>query len=98
VVKRPCSHGHLATIEFSAEAKKVFDIELAALKQVRANSMVAFDRAVETIVDTLRRRGKIVVLALEHRQYRSKIAHTHQHRVHERRRNSVDALHATGRH
>ena len=47
-----------------ARARKVFDIELAALKAVRAWLDDAFDRAVELVVDTLRRRGKIVVVGI----------------------------------
>ena len=46
------------------EAKKVFDIELAALKAVRGQLDQAFDRAVELLVETLRQRGKIVVVGI----------------------------------
>ena len=46
------------------QARKVFDIELAALKQVRAQLDASFDRAVETIVETVKRRGKIVVAGI----------------------------------
>ncbi len=42
-------------------AKKVFDIEMDALRRTRARLDAAFAEAVETIVETLRRRGKIVV-------------------------------------
>jgi arabinose-5-phosphate isomerase len=42
----------------------VFDIELAALQAVRAQLDPAFDRAVELMVDTLRQRGKIVVVGI----------------------------------
>ena len=45
-----------------AHARKVFDIELAALKAVRAQLGRAFDRATDVIVETLGRRGKIVVV------------------------------------
>ncbi len=47
-----------------AQARRVFDIELAALKAVRARLDAAFDRAVETVVGTLRQRGKIVVAGI----------------------------------
>jgi arabinose-5-phosphate isomerase len=47
-----------------AEAKKVFDIEIAALKQVRRQLDDSFGRAVETVVDALGRRGKIVVVGI----------------------------------
>jgi arabinose-5-phosphate isomerase len=51
-------------MNYLAEAKKVFDIEIAALKQVRAQLDDSFERAVELIVETLRRRGKIVVVGI----------------------------------
>jgi len=47
-----------------AKAREVFDIELAALKKVRAQLDGSFDEAVETIVETVRRRGKIVVVGI----------------------------------
>jgi arabinose-5-phosphate isomerase len=45
-------------------AREVFDVELAALKGVRALLDKSFDAAVELVVDTLRRRGKIVVVGI----------------------------------
>ena len=42
-----------------AQARNVFDIELAALKAVRAQLDGAFAQAVELIVETLRRRGRV---------------------------------------
>jgi arabinose-5-phosphate isomerase len=47
-----------------AQARKVFDIELAALKAVRAQLDRAFDQAVELIVETLRQRGKLIVVGV----------------------------------
>jgi len=47
-----------------AQARKVFDIELAALKAVRAQLDSAFAGAVKTVVETLARRGKIVVVGI----------------------------------
>ncbi|MGA3162991.1 MAG: KpsF/GutQ family sugar-phosphate isomerase [Verrucomicrobiota bacterium] len=47
-----------------AQAKIVFDIELAALKAVRAQLDRSFDRAVEVIVETVKQRGKIVVVGI----------------------------------
>ena len=47
-----------------AHARKVFDIELAALKAVRAQLDGAFSRAVELTVQTLRQRGKIIVVGI----------------------------------
>lgn len=57
-----CSHH--ARVNHLAQARKVFDIELAALKAVRAQLDGAFARAVELIADTLRRRGKIIVMGI----------------------------------
>src|SRR5438552_9298490 len=50
--------GHLA------RAREVFDVEMAALKNVRAQLDEAFDQAVELIVASLRQRGKIVILGI----------------------------------
>jgi arabinose-5-phosphate isomerase len=47
-----------------AKAREVFDIELAALKAVRALLDKSFDRAVEIIVETLKQRGKIVIVGI----------------------------------
>jgi arabinose-5-phosphate isomerase len=47
-----------------AQARKVFDIEVAALKAVRGQLDDAFGRAVETMADALARRGKMVVVGI----------------------------------
>lgn len=47
-----------------AQARAVFDTELAALKAVRARLDESFSRAVEVIVETLRQRGKIIVVGI----------------------------------
>jgi arabinose-5-phosphate isomerase len=47
-----------------AKAREVFDIELAALKAVRAQLDKSFDAAVETIVAALKHRGKIVIVGI----------------------------------
>jgi arabinose-5-phosphate isomerase len=47
-----------------AKARKVFDIELAALKAVRSQLDGSFPKAVELIVETLRRRGKIIIVGI----------------------------------
>lgn len=47
-----------------AKAREVFDIELAAIKAVRALLDGAFDAAVDTIVETLKRRSKIVIVGI----------------------------------
>ena len=45
-------------------AREVFEVELAALKAVRDQLDASFDRAVELVVQTLSRRGKIVVAGI----------------------------------
>ena len=45
-------------------ARNVFDLELAAIKAVRAQLDDAFDRAVDLVVATLERRGKIVIVGI----------------------------------
>lgn len=47
-----------------AQARRVFDIELAALRAVRARLDASFDRAVELVVATLQNRGKLVVIGI----------------------------------
>jgi arabinose-5-phosphate isomerase len=47
-----------------ARAREVFDIELAALRNVRAHLNKSFDQAVDLIVETLRRRGKIIIVGI----------------------------------
>jgi arabinose-5-phosphate isomerase len=47
-----------------AQARKVFSIELAALKAVRTRLDRSFDHAVQTIVEMLVQRGKIVVVGI----------------------------------
>src|SRR5271154_2505906 len=47
-----------------ARAREVFDVELAALKNVRRLLDKSFDAAVEQVVETLKRRGKIVVVGI----------------------------------
>ncbi|PAW76868.1 MAG: KpsF/GutQ family sugar-phosphate isomerase [Pedosphaera sp. Tous-C6FEB] len=46
------------------QARRVFDIELAALRAVRAQLDDAFDRAVALTVETLHRRGKLVIVGI----------------------------------
>jgi arabinose-5-phosphate isomerase len=54
----------LAAMKHLVQARKVFDIELAALKAVRRQLDASFDDAVETIADALAQRGKIVVVGI----------------------------------
>jgi arabinose-5-phosphate isomerase len=45
-------------------AREVFDVELSALKSVRAQLSETFDQAVALIAGTLRQRGKLVVVGI----------------------------------
>jgi arabinose-5-phosphate isomerase len=47
-----------------AKAREVFDVEISALKKVRAQLDKSFVTAVETIVEAIRRRGKIVIVGI----------------------------------
>lgn len=46
------------------KAREVFDVEIAALKKVRAQLDKSFDRAVEIIVEAIKRRGKMVIVGI----------------------------------
>ena len=56
--------GKLSGVSHLAQAREVFDIELAALKAVRAQLDKSFDRAVETLIAALQQRGKIVIVGI----------------------------------
>jgi arabinose-5-phosphate isomerase len=56
--------GKLPPVTHIAQARKVFDIELAALKAVRAQLDSSFDAAVKIMVETLNRRGKTVLVGI----------------------------------
>ena len=47
-----------------AKAREVFEIEIAALKAVRAQLDKSFDAAVETVIAALKQRGKIVIVGI----------------------------------
>ncbi len=47
-----------------ARARRVFEIELTALRAVRARLDESFNAAVETIADAVRQRGKVVVIGI----------------------------------
>ena len=55
---------HPRRMKHLVQARKVFGIELAALKAVRAQLDASFDDAVETIAGALAQRGKIVVVGI----------------------------------
>jgi arabinose-5-phosphate isomerase len=56
------SHRHC--VSHLDRAREVFDIEIAALKKVRAQLDKAFNAAVDVIIEALRRRGKIVIIGI----------------------------------
>ena len=56
--------GNLPVVSHLAKAREVFDIELAALKAVRAQLDQSFDAAVETLIAALKSRGKIVIVGI----------------------------------
>jgi arabinose-5-phosphate isomerase len=56
--------GKLLTVTHIPQARKVFDIELAALKAVRAQLDSHFDAAVVVITKCLDQRGKLVVVGI----------------------------------
>jgi arabinose-5-phosphate isomerase len=51
-------------VSYLIQARKVFDVEMAALKAVRAQLDGAFDRAVDVIVEALGKHGKIVIVGI----------------------------------
>jgi arabinose-5-phosphate isomerase len=63
-VETPLSSFHAKPVSHLAQARKVFDIELAALRAVRAQLDEAFDETVEWIVAALRARAKIIVVGI----------------------------------
>jgi arabinose-5-phosphate isomerase len=55
---------HPRTVNHLAQARRVFAIEMAALKAVRAQLDDAFSEAVELLAGILRQRGKIIVVGI----------------------------------
>lgn len=55
---------HRQRVSHLDRAREVFDIEIAALKKVRAQLDAAFNTAVDVIIEALRRRGKIVIVGI----------------------------------
>jgi arabinose-5-phosphate isomerase len=54
----------LGAVNHLAQARRVFDLEMAALKAVRAQLDGAFTQAVELVVATLRQKGKLIVVGI----------------------------------
>lgn len=55
---------HPRGVSHLAKAREVFDIEIAALRNVRALLDKSFDAAVDLVAGTLSRRGKIVIVGI----------------------------------
>ncbi len=55
---------HSVAVNHLAKAREVFDVEIASLKKVRAQLDKSFGGAVETILEAIKRRGKIVVVGI----------------------------------
>jgi arabinose-5-phosphate isomerase len=55
---------HRQGVSHLARAKKVFDVEIAALKSVRTQLDKSFAAAVEIIIQAIARRGKIVIVGI----------------------------------
>jgi arabinose-5-phosphate isomerase len=63
-IEFPVKCAHPAPVSHLDRARRVFDIELAAIKAVRQQLDGAFEAAVELLVQTLRQRGKIVIVGI----------------------------------
>src|SRR5439155_14776316 len=64
VVELPTAFLQPRPVNYLADARRVFSIEIAALKAVQAQLDGGFEAAVETIVEALRRRGKVVIIGI----------------------------------
>jgi arabinose-5-phosphate isomerase len=60
--RAPCWQSHV--MDHLIKARQVFDIEMAALKAVRQQLDGSFANAVQIMVETLRQRGKIIVVGI----------------------------------
>ncbi len=63
-IELPPYSSHPRPVSHLSKAREVFDIELAALKAVRAQLDDSFNNAVTLISETLSRRGKIVIVGI----------------------------------
>ncbi len=63
-IENPAPSPHSHHVSHLAQARSVFDIELAALKKVRAQLDHAFDHAVELVARAIAQHGKIVVVGI----------------------------------
>jgi arabinose-5-phosphate isomerase len=54
----------LDAVSHLTQARKVFDIEIASLKAVRAQLDGAFEKAVNLLVEVLKQRGKVIVVGV----------------------------------
>jgi len=56
--------GKISGVKYLAQARKVLDIEIEALRAVRRQLDANFVRAVDTIVEALSKRGKIIIVGI----------------------------------
>jgi arabinose-5-phosphate isomerase len=63
-IELPPHSSHPRRVSHLSKARQVFDIELAALKTVRAQLDNSFDTAINLITEALSRRGKIVIVGI----------------------------------
>src|SRR5271154_3914077 len=61
-ISRNCKHPD--GVNHLSKAREVFDVEIASLKKVRAQLDKSFGAAVETIVEAVKHRGKLVVVGI----------------------------------
>ncbi len=64
MIEKALDCNHSRRVSHLVQARKVFDIEMAALKAVKRQLDASFDAAVELVVETLRGRGKIIIVGI----------------------------------
>jgi arabinose-5-phosphate isomerase len=64
VIESRTASPHPRPVSHQAKAREVFEIEIAALRKVRALLDQSFDAAVELVVNALSRRGKLVIVGI----------------------------------
>jgi arabinose-5-phosphate isomerase len=63
-IEMPRGFAHRHRVSHLDRAREVFDIEIAALRKVRAQLDRTFSEAVDTIIAALKQRGKIVIVGI----------------------------------
>ena len=64
IVEIDNGRAHSRRVSHLAQARKVFEIELAGIKAVRAQLDETFSAAVDLIIQALRQRGKIIIVGI----------------------------------